>query len=191
MNAEQAGIKWKTIQGFFKIKLELQNPFINIYIYISSIFQAEKSSVTRSGRFFFIGWQNQTIEHLENVCLWIKKSSIWSLHKISIQTLFHIFGPSVSTKSLQWKQQRNLPNLFADKSSLTWSTGLLYLGTNVYVSEEVDGPTHHVFTKWWFADWYMRVDRWLSEIRGEIIQKLLGTPWKIAQIWCSISISKL
>ncbi len=62
-----------------------------------------------------------------------------------------------------------LPNLLADETLGTWSTGFLYLGTDVNIPKEVDWSTYHVGSERRFADGYMGVDGWLPTRLEKII----------------------
>jgi len=57
-------------------------------------------------------------------------------------------------------------DLLADEGLLAGPAGLLHLGADVDVPEEVDGPAHHVLGEWRLADRDVRVDRWLTNTAG-------------------------
>ena len=81
-----------------------------------------------------------------------------------------------------------LPNLLADETLGTWSTGFLYLGTDVNIPKEVDWSTYHVGSERRFADGYMGVDGWLPTRLEKIIiyeDIVLLISSETFSLWCT------
>lgn len=55
----------------------------------------------------------------------------------------------------------HIPDLFTHQPFFAWTTGPLYLSSDVDIFEKIDWSTYHVFFQRRFADGYVRIDRGL------------------------------